>query len=247
MVPSRSAPGWAAHLDGLSMHDSVTDRAALAKLPVLRKSDLQAKQKADPPFGGFLAGKSSQRPHACSCRRGRSGNRRRPVLTRGTVRGRCTLRASASGVYGPQCLLLSPDAWAGSSSTRAAIALGCTVFPAGVGNTDMQVEAIEVLRPTAFVGNAGLPEGSPRPRCRAGPGHVLHQGCAGLRRRSFPVPARGIRASKGISVAQCYATADLGVIAYETEAREGMVVNEDYIVEIVRPGTGEPVADGEGG
>jgi phenylacetate-CoA ligase len=129
---------------------------------------------------------------------------------------------------------------------QGAIALGCTVFPAGVGNTDTQVEAVEVLKPTAFVGTPDylkilLDRGREQGRDISSIKKALVSGGA-----LFP-SLRKEYEDQGIQVGQCYATADLGVIAYETEAKEGMVVNEDYIVEIVRPGTGEPVADGEVG
>lgn len=234
---------WAEHLAG---HDlaAVTDRDSLAALPVLRKSDLLHRQKANPPFGGFLAGELS---------------------------GAARVFMSPGPIWEPQAPGLDP--WNGARSLHAAgfrkgdvvlnafsyhltpggfildqgaIALGCTVFPAGVGNTDMQVEAIEVLRPTGFVGTPDylkvlLDRGREQDRDVSSIKKALVSGGA-----LFP-SLRQEYADQGISVGQCYATADLGVIAYESEARKGMLVNEDYIVEIVRPGTGEPVADGEVG
>lgn len=237
------APGWTTHLEG---HDpgAITDRRALAGLPVLRKSDLLVKQKANPPFGGFLTGE---------------------------LTGAARVFQSPGPIWEPQAP--GPDPWNGARSLFAAgfrkgdvvfnafsyhltpggfildqgaIALGCTIFPAGVGNTDMQVDAIEVLKPTAFVGTPDylkvlLDRGREQGRDVGSIRKALFSGGA-----LFP-SLRKEYEDQGIRVGQCYATADLGVIAYETEARDGMVVNEDYIVEIVRPGTGEPVADGEVG
>jgi phenylacetate-CoA ligase len=237
------APGWADHLRGFEPA-AVTDRSALAKLPVLRKSDLQAKQKADPPFGGFLAGKLSSaervfmspgpiwEPQAPGLD---PWNGARALFAAGFRKGDVVLNAFSYH--------LTPG---GFILDQGAIALGCTVFPAGVGNTDMQVEAIEVLKPNAFVGTPDylkvlLDRGREQGRDVSSIRKALVSGGA-----LFP-SLRQDYEDRGITVGQCYATADLGVIAYETEAREGMVVNEDYIVEIVRPGTGEPVAEGEVG
>jgi len=234
---------WAAQLTG---HDprAVTDRAALAGLPVLRKSELLERQKAKPPFGGFLAG---------------------------DLAGAARVFMSPGPIWEPQAPGFDP--WNGARSLHAAgfrkgdvvlnafsyhltpggfildqgaIALGCTVFPAGVGNTDTQVEAIEILKPAGFVGTPDylkilLDRGREQGRDVSSIRKALVSGGA-----LFP-SLRQEYEDQGIGVAQCYATADLGVIAYETEAREGMVVNEDFIVEIVRPGTGEPVAEGEVG
>jgi phenylacetate-CoA ligase len=239
----QSAPGWAAQLDGVDAH-SVTDRAALAKLPVLRKSDMLEKQKSAPPFGGFLSqnGVTAARvfmspgpiwePQAPGLD---PWNGARALHAAGFKAGDTVLNAFSYH--------LTPG---GFILDQAAIAMGCSVFPAGVGNTDMQVEAVEVLQPTGFTGTPDylkvlLDRGAEQGRDMSSIKVALVSGGA-----LFPA-LREEYACKGISVAQCYATADLGVIAYETEAREGMVVNEDYIVEIVRPGTGEPVADGEVG
>ncbi|POF31022.1 phenylacetate--CoA ligase family protein [Roseibium marinum] len=238
-----NSPAWAAHLDG---HDAgtVKDRASLAALPVLRKSELLEKQSANPPFGGFLAGDLS---------------------------AAARVFMSPGPIWEPQAPGLDP--WNGARSLHAAgfrkgdvilnvfsyhltpggfildqgaIALGCTVFPAGTGNTDTLAEAVEILGPSGFVGTPDylkvvLDRGREQGRNMSSIRKALVSGGA-----LFP-SLRADYEAQGVAVSQCYATADLGVIAYETEARDGMVVNEDYIVEIVRPGTGEPVADGEVG
>jgi len=237
------APGWSAHLAGAEL-SAVTDRAALSRLPVLRKSELMAKQKANPPFGGFLAGDLAGaarvfmspgpiwEPQAPGLD---PWNGARSLFAAGFRKGDVVLNAFSYH--------LTPG---GFILDQGAVALGCTVFPAGVGNTDTQVEAIEVLKPAGFVGTPDylkvlLDRGREQGRDVSSITKALVSGGA-----LFP-SLRQDYEDQGITVGQCYATADLGVIAYETEAREGMVVNEDYIVEIVRPGTGEPVAEGEVG
>ncbi|WP_269585514.1 phenylacetate--CoA ligase family protein [Roseibium sp. Sym1] len=237
------SPGWASHLAG---HDPaiVTGRKALAGLPVLRKSDLMEKQRANPPFGGFLAGDLAGaarvfmspgpiwEPQAPGLD---PWNGARSLFAAGIRKGDVVLNAFSYH--------LTPG---GFILDQGAIALGCTVFPAGVGNSDTQVEAIEVLKPTAFVGTPDylkvlLDRGREQGKDVSSIKKALVSGGA-----LFP-SLRQEYEDQGITVGQCYATADLGVIAYETGARDGMVVNEDYIVEIVRPGTGEPVPDGEVG
>ena len=125
-------------------------------------------------------------------------------------------------------------------------ALGCAVIPGGIGNTEQQVDAIAHLRPSGYVGtpdflkillDAAAKSGKDASSIRRG----LVSGAA------LPPSLRAELGGRGVAVLQCYATAELGVIAYESEAREGMIVNETVIVEIVRPGTGDPVADGEVG
>lgn len=237
------APGWAEHLAGQDP-GAIKSREALAGLPVLRKSELMEKQRANPPFGGFLAGELAGaarvfmspgpiwEPQAPGLD---PWNGARSLFAAGFRKGDVVLNAFSYH--------LTPG---GFILDQGAIALGCTVFPAGVGNTDTQVEAIEVLKPTAFVGTPDylkvlLDRGREQGKDVSSITKALVSGGA-----LFP-SLRQEYEDQGITVGQCYATADLGVIAYETEAREGMVVNEDYIVEIVRPGTGEPVAEGEVG
>ncbi|WP_434055383.1 MAG: AMP-binding protein [Roseibium sp.] len=239
----RRAPSWAEHLEGYDLA-GIVDRISLAALPILRKSDLMERQKANPPFGGFLAGELSEaarvfmspgpiwEPQAPGVD---PWNGARSLFAAGFRKGDTVLNAFSYH--------LTPG---GFILDQGAIALGCTVFPAGVGNTDTQVEAIEVLQPSGFVGTPDylkvlLDRGREQGRDVSSIKKALVSGGA-----LFP-SLRQEYEDQGIQVAQCYATADLGVIAYETEARTGMVVNEDFIVEIVRPGTGEPVEDGEVG
>ncbi|MET1412787.1 AMP-binding protein [Roseibium sp. HPY-6] len=237
------AAGWEKQLAGHDL-EGVRDRKALSGLPVLRKSDLMEQQRANPPFGGYLAGDLSEaarvfmspgpiwEPQAPGLD---PWNGARSLFAAGFRKGDIVLNAFSYH--------LTPG---GFILDQGAVALGCTVFPAGVGNTDMQVEAVEVLKPAGFVGTPDylkvlLDRGREQGRDVSSIKKALVSGGA-----LFPTLREEYEA-QGITVGQCYATADLGVIAYETAARQGMVVNEDYIVEIVRPGTGEPVADGEVG
>ena len=242
------APGLARWLDG---HDvaAVNSRAALARLPVLRKPELMDMQRADPPFGGF-ANLAAQKG------------------------GRVFM--SPGPIWEPQGL--APDAWQSARAFFAAgirpgdvvhnafsyhmtpggflldegaRAMGCVVFPAGTGNTEMQVEAAAALKPEVFCGTPDFLKlmldkadelGSDLSSFRLG----LVSGGA-----LFPSLREEYRA-RGIAVLQCYATAEFGVIAYEAaddegRAHPGMILNENLILEIVRPGTGDPVADGEVG
>ncbi len=238
-----AAAGWAEHLTGYELA-SVTDRSALARLPVLRKADLMQKQKELPPFGGFLAGglEGVERvfmspgpiwePQAAG---DDPWNGARALYAAGFRKGDVVFNAFSYH--------LTPGGFILDHGARA---LGCTVFPAGVGNTDLQVEAIETLRPTGFIGTPDylkvlLDRANEQGRDASSIKRALVSGGA-----LFP-SLRAEYEARGISILQCYATADLGVIAYESDAREGMIVNEDYIVEIVRPGTGDPLADGEVG
>ncbi len=238
-----NASGWAAHLEGQDL-SSVTSRDALASLPVLRKSELLQRQKENPPFGGFLAGDLSGvgrvfmspgpiwEPQAEG---DDPWNGARALFASGFRKGDVVVNAFSYH--------LTPGGFILDHGARA---LGCTVFPAGIGNTEMQVEAVEVLKPSGFICTPDylkviLDRGIEMGRDVSSIKRALVSGGA-----LFP-SLREEYAERGISVNQCYATADLGVIAYESDAREGMIVNEDYIVEIVRPGTGEPVADGEVG
>ena len=125
-------------------------------------------------------------------------------------------------------------------------ALGCAVIPGGVGNTEQQLEAIAHYRPSGYVGTPDflkilLDTAEKTGKDASSIKRGLVSGAA------LPASLRDELGRRGVAVLQCYATAELGVIAYESEAREGMIVNETVIVEIVRPGTGDPVPDGEVG
>ena len=135
---------------------------------------------------------------------------------------------------------------AGSMLETAALALGCTVFPAGIGQTEMQVQALAELRPAGYVGTPSFLKIILDKADETG-ADVSSLTRALVSGEAFPPSLRDALAARGIAGYQVYATADLGNIAYESAARSGLVVDEGVIVEIVRPGTGDPVAAGEVG
>ena len=237
------APSYAEHLRGVDPAQ-ITSRAALAKLPVLRKSDLPARHKAALPFGGFV-GKPA-------------GDFARLFTSPGPIfepeaahadpwRG---ARALFAAGFRPGDVVLNTFSYhltpGGFIFDTAARALGCAVIPAGPGNTDAQFELIEAYRP---VGYCGTPDFL---KILIDTAIAADRDISSIKRASvsgaaFPPSLQKEIKSHGIEAYQAFGTADLGLIAYETTARDGMVVNEDVILEIVRPGTGDPVADGDAG
>jgi phenylacetate-CoA ligase len=238
-----SAPGWAKHLAGVDPK-SVTSRAALAKLPVLRKSDIAAMQKDNPPFGGL----NVTAP----------GKARRLLMSPGPIfepegegadwwGAARALYAAGFGagdvVHNSFAYHLTPGGFILESGAHA---LGCAVIPGGVGNTEQQLEAIAHYQPSGYVGTPDflkilLDTAEKTGKAAASIKRGLVSGAA------LPASLRAELGKRGVAVLQCYATAELGVIAYESEAREGMIVNETMILEIVKPGTGDPVAAGDVG
>jgi len=228
----------------------VTDRAALARLPVVRKAELLERQKAGrdtDPFGGFAVVGWGQRRGA-----------RRVFQSPGPIYepeggdahyARAARAFHAAGfragdlVHNSFSYHLTP---AGSMMETAAHALGCTVFPGGVGNTELQLQAMADLRPDGYAGTPSflkivLDKAAQSGVSLASVRKALVSG------EAFPPSLRNWLAERGVQGFQCYATADVGLIAYETAAREGLVLDEGVIVEIVRPGTGDPVPEGEVG
>ncbi len=245
-----SAPAFAAMLNGIDPR-AVTSRQALAALPVTRKHELLERQQAArasagaDPFGGFSA------------------------IAFGTRMPR--IFASPGPIYEPEGQ--AKDYWrmaraifaagfrsgelihncfsyhfvpAGSMMETGAQALGCTVFAGGTGQTEQQVQAMAQLRPAGYIGTPSFLKiiveraadmGVALPSVKK----AMFGG------EAFPPSLREWFSARGIAGYQCYATADLGLIAYETEAREGLVLDENIILEIVRPGTGDPVEAGEVG
>ncbi len=223
---------------------AVISRAALAAVPVTRKSDLFDLQKAERPFGGLAAT--------------RRGEAARVFASPGPLyepEGRTPdhwrlARALFAAGFRPGDLIHNCFAYhftpAGSMLETGAQALGCTVFPGGTGQTELQVQAMVDLRPDGYVGTPSFLKiilekadelGIALPSLRK----------ALVSAEAFPPSLRDALAARGITGYQVYASADLGSIAYETPAREGLVVDEGVLVEIVRPGTGDPVAAGEVG
>ncbi|MBB4842361.1 phenylacetate-CoA ligase [Paucibacter oligotrophus] len=234
---------------------SIDSRAALARLPVIRKSELLARQqaqRAEDPFGGFAA-----------------------IGWTGLLRASGARRVfqSPGTIYEPEADGEGPDYWrvaralhaagmragdllhngfsyhltpAGAMMEGGAHALGLTVFPGGVGNTELQLQAMVELRPQGFVGTPSFLKIllDKAAESAADVGSLRKALFSG---EAFTPSLRDWFAARGVQGFQCYATADLGLIAYETAAREGLVLAEGVIVEIVRPGTGEPLPDGEVG
>ena len=228
----------------------VTSRQALASLPVTRKHELLERQQATRSAGGDVFGGFS-------------------ALGFGAHMPR--IFSSPGPIYEPEGV--SPDYWrmaramfaagfrpgelihncfsyhfvpAGSMMETGAHALGCTVFAGGTGQTEQQVQAMAQLQPAGYIGTPSFLKiimdkaadmGVALPSVKK----AMFGG------EAFPPSLRDWFAERGIAGYQCYATADLGSIAYETQAREGLVLDERVIVEIVRPGTGDPVSDGEVG
>jgi phenylacetate-CoA ligase len=229
---------------------SVNSRAALAQLPVIRKTELLERQKASRAAGGNVFGGFS---------------------TLGFGQGMTRVFASPGTIYEPEGA--RADYWrmartlfaagfrpgelihncfsyhftpAGSMMETGAHALGCTVFPGGTGQTEQQVTAMAELQPAGYIGTPSFLKiilekaaemGVALPSVRK----ALVSG------EAFPPSLRDWMTAHGVDAHQCYATADVGLIAYETAAREGLVLDEGVIVEIVRPGTGDPVPEGEVG
>ncbi len=251
-----AVPALARRLAGVDAA-SIDSRAALAGLPVTRKHELLAEQQAarrDPDNRDPLAGFSAIGWRA-----------------QGAVRPARRVFQSPGPIYEPEGF--AADYWrvaralfaaglragdlihnsfsyhltpAGSMMETGAHALGCTVFPGGVGNTELQLQAMAELRPDAYVGTPGflrivlekaVDSGLALPSLRK----ALVSG------EAFPPSLRDWFAGLGVTAYQAYATADVGLIAYETSARDGLVLDESVILEIVRPGTGDPLPEGEVG
>ena len=237
------APAYAERLKGIDPA-SVTSRAALAGLPVLRKSELPALHKASQPFGGFVAASP--------------GSFARLFTSPGPIfepEGRQDdpwrgARALFAAGFRPDDIVLNTFSYhltpGGFIFDASARALGCAVIPAGPGNIEQQFELIEAYRPIGYSGTPDflkilLDAAATAGRDVSSIKRAMVSGAA------FPPSLQAEIKARGIEAYQAFGTADLGLIAFETEAREGMVVNEDLIMEIVRPGTGDPVAPGDVG
>ena len=243
------APAFVELLKGVDAA-SVNSRNALAQLPVIRKTELLERQKASRAAGGNVFGGFS---------------------TLGFGQGMTRVFASPGTIYEPEGA--RADYWrmartmfaagfrpgelihncfsyhftpAGSMMETGAHALGCTVFPGGIGQTEQQVTAMAELQPAGYIGTPSFLKiilekaaemGVALPSVRK----ALVSG------EAFPPSLRDWMTAHGVDAHQCYATADVGLIAYETASREGLVLDEGVIVEIVRPGTGDPVPEGEVG
>ncbi|SDR82114.1 phenylacetate--CoA ligase family protein [Bradyrhizobium canariense] len=243
LLKAMAAPAYAGHFRGIDPA-SVTTRAALARLPLLRKSDLPALHRAVLPFGGFVAGTPGSF--------GRLFTSPGPIFEPEPVHAdpwRGARALFAAGFRPGDVVLntfsyhLTPGGFIFDTSARA---LGCAVIPAGPGNTEAQFELIEAYRPVGYSGTPDflkilLDTADSAGRDASSIKRALVSGAA------FPKSLQDEIKSRGIDAYQAFGTADLGLIAFETSARDGMVVNEDLIMEIVRPGTGDPVSGGDVG
>ena len=237
-----NAPGLAAHLGDVSP-DAITSPEALAALPVLRKSALVEAQGAQPPFGGLNATALADFEHVFQS----PGPIYEPGRTaRDWWRLGRFLHASGIGrgdiVQNCFSYHLVP---AGMMFENAARAVGATVLPAGTGQTELQVTAARDIGATAYAGTPDFLKIILEKADDMGVALKITKAVVGGG-ALFP-SLRAFYAERGITCRQCYATADLGNIAYETDALDGMVVDEGVIVEIVRPGTDDPVPEGEVG
>jgi phenylacetate-CoA ligase len=242
-----NAPAFAQILAGVQA-EGVTSREALARLPVTRKHELLERQKAaraTDPFGGFSAlvrGPKMPRVYASPgpiYEPEGSGHdywrMARAMYAAGFRSGELVHNAFSYHMT-PGAFLMESGAWA----------VGCTVFPAGTGQTEQQLQAMAELKPDAYVGTPSFL------RILVEKARESKTGIASMRKamtggEALPPSLRAWFGEHGIAVYQSYATADLGLIAYETAALEGMVLDEGIVVEIVRPGTGDPVPAGEVG
>jgi len=229
--------------------EDVTDRRALVDLPLTRKSDLIEMQRRDPPFGGLNAA-----PIASLARVFSSPGPIYEVEGRRPDFFRMARAMYAAGIRGGELIHvafsyhLTP---AGAMVDSAAQALGCPVIPAGTGQTELQLRTITDLKPDAYVGTPSFL------KILLDRAAEQNTGISSIRKalvgaEAFPAVLRSEFRQRGITALQCYGTADLGLIAYESigpdgEVCPGMVLDEGIIVELVQPGTGDPVPPGEVG
>jgi phenylacetate-CoA ligase len=242
------APGFARLLKDIEPNE-IKSRKSLARLPVTRKSDLSALQSEMPPLGGLNAtpvgklGKLFVSPGPIYDPEGRDANWWR------------TARGLFAGGFRAGELIVNTFAYhftpAGSMLESGALALGCTVIPAGTGHTEMQVAAIQGLRASGYVGTPSFL------KLIVEKADELKSDISSLKKAQvgaeyLPPALRKAMQARAIAVTQMYASADLGLIAYESalpdgSVNEGMILEETLILEVCRPGTGDPLPDGEVG
>jgi phenylacetate-CoA ligase len=239
----RGAPEFKRLLEGVDP-EAVTDRAALAALPILRKSDLTDRQRKNPPFGGFATVSPGEVSHIfaspgpiyeLAARRSDYGQFARALFAAGFRPG--------DVIYNTFSYHFTP---AGIMVDNGARALHCAVFPAGVGQTELQVATMADLKPQGYVGTPSFL------KILFDKGQETGADLSSVRKalvsgEALPASLRAELGERGVFVLQCYTTADLGTVAYESEAMEGLIASEGLLVEIVRPGSGDPVPDGEVG
>ena len=229
---------------GNQQSDTLTSLDQIASLPVIRKSQLQQMQSQIPPFAGITPAKgepltnifASPGPiYEPSTRRDDYWRFARALFAAGFRRGDLAINCFSYH--------LSP---AGAMGETGCHALGCTVIPGGVGQTELQIQTIHDLRPSAYIGTPSFL------KIIIEKARQLNLDVSCIKKalvsgEAFPAQLRSLFKHEGIHVLQCYATADLGLIAYESSAESGLIVDEAVYLEIVRPGTDDPLDDGEVG
>ena len=232
---------------------AVDHRAALARLPVTRKSELLARQlalRAQDPFGGFSAigwrglraGKGARRVYQSPGPiyepegQGRDYWRMARAIFAAGFRAGDLAHCSFSYHLTP----------AGAMMESGAHAVGCTTFAGGIGNTELQLQAVADLRPHGYIGTPGFLKILVEKAAETGT-DIRSLARASVGGEAFPPSLRDWLAERGVQAYQSYGTADCGLIAFETSARQGLVLDEGVILEIVRPGTGDLLPDGEVG
>ena len=270
------SPAMAEVLAGVDVAN-IRDREALASLPVTRKSDLLKRQQAlrEARLSQRDAqGAFASRVNAAQAKVPRA-EQYDPMggysaVGWGQLGSALRVFASPGPIYEPESA--RKDYWrmaralfaagfrrgdlihncfsyhmtpAGSMMETGAHALGCTVFPGGIGQTEQQLQAIADLQPAGYAGTPSFLRILIEKALEIGSPMSLRK--AMVSGEAFPPSLRDWLTEHGVAAYQCYATADLGLIAYESSAREGLIVGEDVIVEIVRPGTGDPLPEGEVG
>ena len=224
--------------------EEIKDRALLARLPVTRKSEMAKAQAKVPPLGGYTDLKGRRLPRVFAS----PGAIFEPQADSEdfwrTARG---LHAAGCRegdlVYNTFSYHFTP---AGFMLESGAHALGCTVFPAGVGQTELQVQAMAHLRPHFYVGTPSFLK-ILLDKAKEMKVDVSSLKLGLVSGEALPGPLRAEFSDGGVDVLQAYATADVGLIGYESKSREGLLLDEEILLEIVRPGTGDPVDPGEVG
>ena len=248
IASAQQAPGWAAILKGVDPRDIVT-RDALARLPVTRKSQLLELQKEQPPFAGLTTTATrklrrlymSPGPIFDPEGQGQDWWRFSRAMHAAGMRAGHIVQNCFSYHFTPAANMVE----------GGAARLGCAVIPAGTGQTEMQVQAISKLRPDAYAGTPSFL------KIIVEKAHEKGTDISSIKRalvgaEALPPSLRNWLQENGVpQVLQSYASADIGNIAYETTSdgalNPGMVLDEDLLLEIVRPGTGDPVPEGEVG
>jgi phenylacetate-CoA ligase len=229
--------------------EDIVDRRTLAGLPLTRKSALFELQRQNPPFGGFVAAPmSALRRVFASPGPIYEPEGRRPDYWRFARALFAAGFRAGDLVHNTFSYHLTP---AGAMVESGADALGCPVIPAGTGQTEQQLRTIADLRPVGYVGTPSfLKVLLDRAANEGSDVSSIKKALVGA--EALPSALRAEFRNRGLGVLQCYGTADIGIIAYESttsqgEVCEGMVIDEGIILELVMPGTGEPVAPGEVG